>query len=71
MAIIKLDMCSYEVERIDEFESGCGGEFMENGWSPELQLQQVSLNEQRSALPEAVAGMDIKHLLQRMYSFQS
>lgn len=71
MAIIKMDMCSYEVERGAVLESGCGDEFVKAGWEPALQLQQIGLVERRFELPAELAGVNVECFLQRMYSFQS
>jgi hypothetical protein len=70
MAIIKMDMCSYEIERGTVLESGCGTEIVEAGWESALQLQQISHVERRSVLPAELAGVDVECFLQRMYSFQ-
>jgi|CXWL01.1.fsa_nt_gi hypothetical protein len=71
MAIIKMDMCSYEVERGAVLESGCGDECVKASWEPALQLQQIGLVERRTELPAELAGANVECFLERMYSFQS
>lgn len=59
MAIIRMDMCSHEVERVDEVESDLGCEFKEGGWNPALQLQQIAMSQHRRSLPTSLAGVDV------------
>lgn len=69
MAIVRMDMGSYEIEREECVESGYG-EMMELGWSPALQLQQLAVAGRQVAMPVHMVERDVEHFLRRMYASQ-
>lgn len=70
MAIVNMDMCSYEVERCELSDVGCGDGMVSSGWNPALQLQQVSLQGKYVAMSPGLQGLDVESFLERMYAYQ-
>ena len=65
MAIIKMDMSSYEVDRVEETGAAVGV-WSEMAAGRSLMLQQVCRPELRSSLPASLVGADAEGFLRQM-----
>jgi hypothetical protein len=70
MAVIRMDMSSYEIERRGGgIEGDCDG-MMEFDWSPALQLQPSVVAGRSGVMPADLVEQDVECFLRRMYVSQ-